>query len=90
MIDYLKVRNITIQEKRLREAIGRVDPEGVLLRSLQLKVISRKKIQSERCKLLAYRWKPQINKVTEKLFLVFLFWRNCKFVSAMLTICCEN
>ena len=43
MIDHLKVRNITIQEKRLREAMGRVDPEGVLLRSLQLKVISRKK-----------------------------------------------
>ena len=43
MIGYLKVRNIIVQEKRLREALRRVDPEGVLLRSLQLKVISRRK-----------------------------------------------
>ena len=43
MTGYLKVRNIIIQEKRLREAMRRVDPEGVLLRSLQLKAISRRK-----------------------------------------------
>ena len=42
MTGYL-VRNIIIQEKRLREAMRRVDPEGVLLRSLQLKAISRRK-----------------------------------------------
>ena len=43
MIGYLKVRHIIVQEKRLREAMRRVDPEGDLSKSLQLKVISRRK-----------------------------------------------
>ena len=43
MTGYLKVRNIIVQEKRLGETLRKVDPEGVLLRSLQLKVISQRK-----------------------------------------------
>ena len=43
MTGYLKVRNIIVQEKRLEEIMRKVDPEGVLLRLLQLKVISRRK-----------------------------------------------
>ena len=43
MIGYLKVSSIIVQEKRLREAIRRVHPEGIILRSLLLKVISRRK-----------------------------------------------
>ena len=63
----------------------RVDPEGVLLKSLLLKVI--RKIQSERYKLhLPYRWKPHLNKVIGKFFLEFLFWKSCMLWSALLTI----
>ena len=43
MTGYVKVRNIIVQEKRLGETMRKVDPEGVLLRSLQLKVISQRK-----------------------------------------------
>ena len=47
MIGYLKVRHIIVQEKCLREAMRRVDPEGDLSKSLQLKVISRRKYKVE-------------------------------------------
>ena len=43
MAGYLKVCDIIVPEKRLGETMRTVDPEGVLLRSLQLKVISRRK-----------------------------------------------
>ena len=43
MIGYLKVRSIIVQEKLLREAMGRVQPEDILLRSLLLKAISPRK-----------------------------------------------
>ena len=42
MIGFLRARGINVQQIRVREAIKRSDPEGVLLRSLQLTPISRR------------------------------------------------
>lgn len=42
MIGFLRARGINVQQIRVREAMKRSDPEGVLLRSLQLTPISRR------------------------------------------------
>ena len=42
MIGFLQARGINVQQIRVREAMKRSDPEGVLLRSLQLTPISRR------------------------------------------------
>ena len=47
MSGFLLARGIRVQQARLREAMRRTDPEGVLLRSLQLRIISRRKYSVE-------------------------------------------
>ena len=42
MSGFLKARGLCLQQSRIREAMRRVDPEGVLIRSLQLTTISRR------------------------------------------------
>ena len=42
MIGFLRARGINVQQIRVRDAMKRSDPEGVLLRSLQLTPISRR------------------------------------------------
>uniref|UniRef100_A0A7M5X693 Integrase catalytic domain-containing protein n=2 Tax=Clytia hemisphaerica TaxID=252671 RepID=A0A7M5X693_9CNID len=43
MRGFLLARGLIIQERRVRDAIRRVDPEGVIVRSLQSRVILRRK-----------------------------------------------
>ena len=45
MTGFLLSRNIRIQQQRIREAMRRVDPEGTLLRALELSVIQRQTYQ---------------------------------------------
>ncbi len=42
MSGYLRSRGIRIQQKRVREAMRRVDPEGTILRALEMNVIQRR------------------------------------------------
>ena len=42
MLGFLKARGLCLQQSRVREAMRRVDPEGVLIRSLQLTTVSRR------------------------------------------------
>ncbi len=39
---YLRSRGIHIQQKRVRQAMRRVDPEGTILRALEMNVIKRR------------------------------------------------
>ena len=39
---FLRARGYNIQQQRVREALRRVDPEGVLLRAIELNVIKRR------------------------------------------------
>ncbi len=41
LIGFLRVRGINIQQQRVRESLRRVDPEGVLLRAVELNVVRR-------------------------------------------------
>ncbi len=43
MIGYLMARGHKVQEKRVREAMRRVDPEGVIERSISLNIIHRRR-----------------------------------------------
>lgn len=43
MIGYLMARGHRVQEKRVREAMRRVDPEGVIERSISLNIIHRRR-----------------------------------------------
>jgi len=42
MSGYLRSRDIRVQQKRVREAMRRVDPEGTILRALEMNVIQRR------------------------------------------------
>lgn len=42
MTGFLKARGLFLQQSRIREAMRRVDPEGVLIRSFQLTTVSRR------------------------------------------------
>ena len=42
MSGYLRSRGIRIQQKRVREAMRRVDPEGTILRALEMNVVQRR------------------------------------------------
>ena len=42
MIGFLLSKSIKISEKRVRESMHRVDPEGVLLRALQINIVNRR------------------------------------------------
>ena len=42
MRGFLLSRNVHVSWERTREAVRRIDPEGVLLRSLQLNIIQRR------------------------------------------------
>ena len=42
MKGFLSQRGYTVQQERIRESMRRVDPEGVLLRGLQMRVIDRR------------------------------------------------
>ena len=42
MFGYLRSRGIRIQQNRVRDAMRRVDPEGTILRALQMNVIQRR------------------------------------------------
>ena len=42
MIGYLRAKNISVSERQVREPMRRVDLEGILLRSRQLTIISRR------------------------------------------------
>ena len=42
MSGYLRSRGIRVQQKRVREAVRRVDPEGTILRALEMNVIQRR------------------------------------------------
>ena len=41
LIGFLRVKGINVQQQRAREALRRVDPEGVLLRAVELNVVAR-------------------------------------------------
>jgi hypothetical protein len=43
MSGFLLARGLRIQQARVREALRRTDPDGVLLRSLQLRTIARRR-----------------------------------------------
>ena len=43
MTGYLAARGVRIQQRRVRESMCRVDPEGTLLRALELNVINRRR-----------------------------------------------
>ena len=43
MIGHLLARGYRVQEKRVRESMRRVDPEGVIERSISLKIIQRRR-----------------------------------------------
>ena len=43
MTGYLAARGVRIQQKRIRESLRRVDPEGTLMRALELNVINRRR-----------------------------------------------
>ena len=42
MSGYLRTRGIRVQQRRIRESMRRVDPQGTLLRALQMNVIHRR------------------------------------------------
>ena len=42
MKGFLSQRGYTVQQERIRESMRRIDPEGVLLRGLQMRVIDRR------------------------------------------------
>lgn len=42
MTGFLLARGLRVQQERIRESMRRVDPEGVLLRSLQLNTVNRR------------------------------------------------
>ena len=42
MNGFLSQRGYTVQQHRVRESMRRVDPEGVLLRGLEMRVINRR------------------------------------------------
>ncbi|KAJ7370540.1 hypothetical protein OS493_031825 [Desmophyllum pertusum] len=57
MLGFLETRGLRVQEKRVRESMHRVDPEGVLLRTLELQttqVFNRQ--QSLNCSLILCGW----------------------------------
>ena len=58
MTGLLLARGIRLQQSRIRSAMQRVNPEGCLLRSLELNVLHRRKYQVYIWTLgpLAYRW----------------------------------
>ena len=58
MTGLLLARGIRVQQSRIRSAMQRVNPEGCLLRSLELNVLHRRKYQVYIWTLgpLAYRW----------------------------------
>lgn len=41
MTGFLLARGLRVQQERIRESMRRVDPEGVLLRALQLNTVNR-------------------------------------------------
>lgn len=41
LIGFLRIKNVNVQQHRAREALRRVDPEGVLLRAIELNVVVR-------------------------------------------------
>ena len=43
MTGYLAVRGVRIQQRRIRESMRRVDPEGTLIQALELNVINRRR-----------------------------------------------
>ena len=45
MTGFLLSRNIRVQQQRIREAMRRVNPEGTVLRALELNVVRRRKYQ---------------------------------------------
>ena len=45
MTGFLLSRNVRIQQQRIREAMRRVNPEGTLLRALELNIVQRRKYQ---------------------------------------------
>ena len=57
-----------IQQSRIRECMRRVNPEGVPLRALELRLIQRRFYYIQGPLSLAHRRKPQINQVIITLF----------------------
>lgn len=43
MAGYLAARGVRIQQRRVGESMRRVDPEGTLLRALELNVVNRRR-----------------------------------------------
>ena len=65
MKGFLSSKNIRVQEERVRSIMRRVDPEEVVLHSLETRPIIRREYSVKGpLSLWAYGWLPQANKVS--------------------------
>ena len=56
MKGFLSQRGYTVQQERVRESMRRVDPEEVLLRGLQMRIIDRRhyRVPGNQCLFVSY------------------------------------
>ena len=79
-------RGLRIQQSRIRECMRRVNPEGVLLRALKLRLIQRRFYYIQGPLSLAHRRKPQINQVIITLFTLHGTGRTSVYSSRLIQL----